>query len=96
MMEVVNFIDAFSLILQQHYKVFSKEMIYKVQLASCLFKPEKKDFVTFSYPFEFIDLNHADTFVAIAEELVCKRPFRDIDLYNHKFMNVKQDDYLLF
>ena len=70
--------------------------MYKAQLVTCLLKPKKKDIVTFSYPFEFIDLNHTDTFVGMAEELFCKRPFRDIDLYNHKFMNVKQDDDSLF
>ena len=95
-MEVVNFIDAFSLILQRNYKVFSKEMMYKAQLASCLYKPEKKYFVTFSYLFTFIDDNYADTYMGMSEELVCKRPFRDIDLYNHKFLNVQQDDDMLF
>ena len=66
------------------------------QLASCLYKPEKEDFVTFSYCFKFIDDNHADTFVGVSEELVCKRPFRDIDLYDHKFLNVRQSDDMLF
>ena len=95
-MEVVDFIDSFSLILQRHYKFTSKEMVYKAQLASCLLKPEKKDFVTFPYSFKFIDNGHADTFVGIGEELICKRAFRDIDLYNHKFLNVKENDDSLF
>ena len=56
----------------------------------------KKDFVTFSYPFKFIDDNHADTFIGMSEELICKRPFRDIDLYDHKFLNVHQNDDMLF
>ena len=32
----------------------------------------------------------------MSEELVCKRPFRDIDLYDHKFLNVHQNDDMLF
>ena len=71
-MEFVNFIDDFSLILQRNYKVFSKEMMYKAQLASCLCKPEKTNFVTFSYPFKFVDDGYADTLMGMAEELICK------------------------
>ena len=61
-----------------------------------MLKPEKEGFVTFPYSFKFIDNGHTDTFVGMGEELVCKRAFRDIDLYNHKFLNVQQNDDSLF